>query len=237
MGRVTKQTRPWGDGGKQMTRNVYAANSIRFYDNRPIKVYTDYEDASGKFLNLAVTDYTYEDSAEVERVTATTYAAGVNHQQVTIDETYGEAAAYAYAVGKPKFSQAVNGVQTWYAYEATTEHGAIHKHTVITKANGELVAAQSRKTESFLAEDETTIFTQESIWDGTQWLVLNTTAYEYDDEQRVTKRHAVMDVSPRPNGCVAASCVKRMRMVLPPPMPMILLTSSLEPTAMRYMMD
>ena len=48
-----------------------------------------------KFLNLAVTDYTYEDSAEVERTTATTYAAGVNHQQVTIDETYGEAAATA----------------------------------------------------------------------------------------------------------------------------------------------
>ena len=186
-GRVTKETRPWGDGGKQMTRNVYAANSSRFYDTRPIKVYTDYEDASGKFLNLAVTDYTYEDSAEVERVTATTYAAGVNHQQVTIDETYGEAAAYAYAVGKPKFSQAVNGVQTWHDYEATSEHDAIHKHTVTTKANGELVAAQSRKTESFIAEDETTIFTQESIWDGTQWLLLNTTAYEYDDEQRVTK--------------------------------------------------
>ncbi len=187
MGRVTKQTRPWGDGGKKMTRNVYAANSSRFYDTRPIKVYTDYEDASGKFLNLAVTDYTYEDSAEVERVTATTYAAGVNHQQVTIDETYGEAAAYAYAAGKPKFSQAVNGVQTWHDYEETSEHGAIHKHTVTTKANGELVAAQSRKTESFIAEDETTIFTQESIWDGTQWLLLNTTAFEYDDEQRVTK--------------------------------------------------
>ena len=93
---------------KPFIADVYAANSSRFYDNRPIKVYTDYEDASGTFLNLAVTDYTYEDSAEVERVTATTYAAGVNHQQVTIDETYGEAAAYAYAVGKPKFSQAVN---------------------------------------------------------------------------------------------------------------------------------
>lgn len=32
MVRVTKETRPWGDGGKQMTRKVYAANSSRFYD-------------------------------------------------------------------------------------------------------------------------------------------------------------------------------------------------------------
>ena len=187
MGRVTKQTRPWGDGGKNMTRNVYATNSSRFYDTRPIKVYTDYEMADGTFLNLAVTDYTYEDSAEVERITATTYAAGVNHQQVTIDETYGEAAAYAYAAGKPKFSHAVNGVQTWHDYEATSEHNAAHKHTVTTKANGELVAAQSRKTETFIASDDTATFEQEFIWDGTNWLLLNTTAYEYDEEKRVIK--------------------------------------------------
>ena len=142
-------------------------------------VYTDYEMADGTFLNLAVTDYTYEDSAEVERITATTYAAGVNHQHVTIDETYGEAVSYAYAAGKPKFSQAVNGVQTWHDYEATTEHDAAHKHTVTTKANGELVAAQSRKTETFIAADDTTTFEQEFIWDGANWLLLNTTAYEY----------------------------------------------------------
>ncbi len=73
-------------------------------------------------------------------------------------------------------------------YEATTEHGAVHKHTAITKANNELVAGQSRKTESFIAEDETTVFTQESIWDGTQWLLLNTTAYEYDDENSVSPK-------------------------------------------------
>ena len=186
-GRVTKETRPWGDGGKKMTRNVYAARSSRFYDNRPIKVYTDYEMANGYFLNLAVTDYTYEDSGEVERTTATTFAAGVNHQQVTIDETYGEAASYAYAAGKPMFSQAVNGVQTWHDYEATTEHGAIHKHTSTTKANGELVAAHSRKTETFIAANETTTFEQDFIWDGENWLLLNTAAYEYDEEKRIIK--------------------------------------------------
>ena len=78
-------------------------------------------------------------------------------------------------------------MQTVHEYEATTEHGAIHKHTSITKANGELVAAQSRKSESFIAADDTTTFEQESIWDGTQWLLLSTTAYEYDEQQRVVK--------------------------------------------------
>ena len=106
---------------------------------------------------------------------------------MSIEETFGAEPAYAYAAGKPKFSQDVAGVQTVYEYEATTEHGAIHKHTSISKANGELVAAKSRKSESFIAADDTTTFEQESIWDGTQWLQLNTTAYEYDEQQRVTK--------------------------------------------------
>ena len=78
-------------------------------------------------------------------------------------------------------------MQTVHEYEATTEHGAIHKHTSITKANGELLAAQSRKSESFIAADDTTTFEQECIWDGTQWLLLSTTAYEYDEQQRVVK--------------------------------------------------
>ena len=106
---------------------------------------------------------------------------------MSIEETFGAEPAYAYDAGKPKFSQDIDGVQTVHEYEATTEHGAIHKHTSITKANGELLAAQSRKSESFIAADDTTTFEQESIWDGTQWLLLNTTAYEYDEQQRVVK--------------------------------------------------
>ena len=85
---------------------------------------------------------------------------------MTIDETYGEAAAYAYAVGKPKFSQAVNGVQTWHDYEAKTEHAATHKHTLTTKVNGELGCAQSSRTKEFIADNDTATFEQDFIWDG-----------------------------------------------------------------------
>ena len=90
-------------------------------------------------------------------------------------------------MGKPKFSQAVDGVQTVHEYEATTLHDAIHKHAVITKANGELVAAQSRKSEEFIAADDTVTFEQESIWDGENWLLLSTTAFEYDEQKRVVR--------------------------------------------------
>ena len=42
-------------------------------------------------------------------------------------------------------------------------------------------------TKEFIAADGTTAFEQESIWDGENWLPLNTTAYEYDEQQRVVK--------------------------------------------------
>ncbi len=132
-------------------------------------------------------DYTYEDSAEVERTTAVTHIAGTSQVQTTIEENYGEQPAYAYAAGKPKFSQDISGVQTYHEYAASTEHGARHKHISITKANGALEAAQSRMTEEFIAADGATSFELESIWDGENWLLLSTTAYEYDEQQRVVK--------------------------------------------------
>ena len=65
-GRVSTEISPWGSGGRQRTRYVYAAHSARFYDNRPIKVYTDYQEAnSGSWLNLTVVDYTYSPYGEV----------------------------------------------------------------------------------------------------------------------------------------------------------------------------
>ena len=185
LGRITMEKSPWGADLAKVTRTTYA--TARFFDVRPASVTEYYVNTSGTEVLFRNTAYSYEDSAELERVTTTVTAGGSSQQQVSIEETFGAESAYAYAAGKPKFSQDVTGVQTVHEYEATTEHGAIHKYTTITKANGELVAAQSRKSESFIAANDTTTFVRESIWDGTQWLLLNTTAYEYDEQQRVTK--------------------------------------------------
>ncbi len=184
-GREVLAAEPWAGGYEKITRTTYADS--RFYDNRPATV-TEYRvNSAGSEVLFRTTTYTYEDSDAEEKVTTTVTAGGSSQQQVSISSNYGESASYAYAAGKAQFSQAVNGVQRWHDYEATTEHGAIHKHTVTTKAEGELVAAQSRKTESFIAANDTIMFEQESIWDGSQWLLLNTTEYEYDAQHRVTK--------------------------------------------------
>ncbi len=184
-GRTTMQKSPWGASLAKVTRTTYA--EARFFDVRPASVTEYHVNASGAEVLFRNTAHNYEETAELERVTTTVTAGGSSQQQVSIEETFGAEPAYAYAAGKLKFSQSITGVQTAHEYEATTEHGAIHKHTSITKVNGELVAAQSRKSESFIASDNTTTFEQESIWDGTQWLLLDTTAYEYDEQQRAVK--------------------------------------------------
>ncbi len=184
-GREVLAAEPWAGGYEKITRTTYADS--RFYDNRPATV-TEYRvNSAGSEVLFRTTTYAYEDSDAEEKVTTTVTAGGSSQHQVSISSKYGESASYAYAAGKAKFSQAVNGIQTWHDYEATTEHGAIHKHTVTTKADGELVAAQSRKNEAFIAANDTIMFEQESIWDGSQWLLLNTTEYEYDAQHRVTK--------------------------------------------------
>ena len=185
LGRVTMEKSPWGENLAKVTRTTYADS--RFYDVRPASVSEYHVNASGTEVLFRNTAYAYDETAELERITTTVTAGGSSQQQVSIEETYGAEPAYAYAAGKPKFSQDITGVQTVHEYAATTEHDAIHKHTSITKVNGELVAAQSRKSESFIAANDTTTFELECIWDGSQWLLLDTTAYEYDEQQRVTK--------------------------------------------------
>ena len=185
LGRTTMQKSPWGASLAKVTRTTYA--EARFFDVRPASVTEYHVNTSGTEVLFRNTAHNYEESSELERVTTTVTAGGSSQQQVSIEETFGTNSAYAYAAGKPKFSQDETGVQIWYEYEATSEHGAVHKRIAITKANGELVAAQSHMSESFIAADDTISFEQESIWNGTQWLLLNTTAYEYDEQQRVVK--------------------------------------------------
>ncbi|WP_274285256.1 hypothetical protein [Akkermansia muciniphila] len=123
----------------------------------------------------------------MERVTKTVTAAGSGQEQTSVEETYGEAAAYPYAAGQTKFTRDIAGVETFYDYEAAAEHGAAHKKTAVTKVGGELAAGQSRKTESFLAANDTVLVEQESVWDGDNWLLLSSGAHEYDEEGRRTK--------------------------------------------------
>ncbi|WP_300811394.1 RHS repeat domain-containing protein, partial [uncultured Akkermansia sp.] len=195
-GRVTLEAEPWAGGGEQVTRTEYAG--LRFYDNRPARVAESRALSDGTEIELTAAAYAYERSPLMERVTKTVTAAGSGQEQTSVEETYGEAAAYPYAAGQTKFTRDIAGVETFYDYEAAEEHGAAHKKTAVTKVGGELAAGQSRKTESFLAANDTVLVEQESVWDGDNWLLLSSGAHEYDEEGRRTK-------TTRGNGRVSAT--------------------------------
>ena len=184
-GRVVMEKRPWGNGLAKIQRITYT--DTYSHDITPSSIAEYYVNNSGTEILFRITNFEYLDTYDEKRTITKVTAGGSSQQQVSIEETFGSTPAYAYAAGRPKFSQGIDGVQTWHDYEATTDYEAVHKHTIITKANGELVAAQSRKKEQFIAANDSVTFEQESIWDGTQWLLLDTTAYEYDEQKRITK--------------------------------------------------
>ena len=184
-GRVILQAEPWVGGKEKMIRTAYADK--RFYDNRPVQVMESFLQDNGVEITLSTKTYEYEDSPLVEKVTKTVTVAGSSQHQVSIQETYGEAAIYPYAAGKTKFMQNADGIQTWYDYEEADEHGAVHKCTATTKVNAELVPGQSTKEESFTASDDTVVFERKFIWDGNEWLLLSSSTYEYDEQRRRIK--------------------------------------------------
>lgn len=208
-GRVTLEAEPWAGGGEQITRTEYAG--LRFYDNRPARVAESRALSDGTEIELTAAAYAYERSPLMERVTKTVTAAGSGQEQTSVEETYGEAAAYPYAAGQTKFTRDIAGVETFYNYEAAAEHGAAHKKTAVTRVGGELAAGQSRKTESFLAANDTVLVEQESVWDGDNWLLLSSGAMNTTKKAAARKRPGATAASaPRP-GCAAASSRKRTK--------------------------
>lgn len=184
-GRVILKAEPWAGGKEKIIRTTYADK--RFYDNRPVRVTKSYLQANSVEVTLSTEVYEYEDSPLVEKVTKTVTAVGSSQKQISMEETYGEAAAYPYAAGRMKFTQNMAGIQAWYEYEAAEEYGAAHKCTIITKVNAELVPGQSTKEESFIASDDTVISERKFIWDGHVWFLLSRTSFEYDEERRCIK--------------------------------------------------
>ncbi|WP_205068565.1 hypothetical protein, partial [Bacteroides caccae] len=184
-GRVVLQAMPWAGGGEKGTRTTYA--DLRFNDFRPATEREVIIAQDGTETVLSQRSYTYEDSPEVNRTTVTETALGSDEVHTSISETYGEAAQYPYARGRQKMSQGINGVQTIYTYEATTDHGALHKETSTVQANGSIVPGQSTRTVQYIAENGTTTRKEQYVHTGEDWSLISSEDYEYDAELKLIK--------------------------------------------------
>ncbi|KAA3245077.1 sugar-binding protein, partial [Akkermansia sp. BIOML-A30] len=184
-GRVVLQAMPWAGGGEKGTRTTYA--DLRFNDFRPATEREVIIAQDGTETVLNQRSYTYEDNPEVNRTTVTETALGSDEVHTSISETYGEAAQYPYARGRQKMSQGINGVQTIYTYEATTDHGALHKETSTVQANGSIVPGQSTRTVQYIAENGTTTRKEQYVHTGEDWSLISSEDYEYDAELKLIK--------------------------------------------------
>ena len=184
-GRVILQATPWAGGGEKGTRTTYA--DLRFNDFRPATEREIIIAQDGTETVLSQRSYTYEDSVEIKRTTVTETALGSDQVHTSVSETYGEAAQYPYARGRQKMSQGINGVQTVYTYEASSEYGAIHKVTTTVQANGSIVPGQSTRSVEYIAENGTITRQEQYVHTGDDWSLISSEDYQYDAELKLAK--------------------------------------------------
>ena len=184
-GRVVLEATPWAGGGETAIRTQYA--NLRFNDFRPSMKIELIIEENGTETETFKRIYTYEDTPTVNRTTVTETALGSDHHRISVEEIYGEEAEYSYARGKQKFSQSIDGIQTFSTYEATTEYGAIHKITETVQANGNIIPSQSTLNVEYIAENGTTTRQEQYVHTGVDWSLITSEDYEYDAELRRIK--------------------------------------------------
>lgn len=186
MGRVVLLASPWTNGEyERVIRTTYA--DLRFNDFRPAREVTFLRSRSGEETEIKRTEYSYEDSTLVNRITASTTALGVTGVRVAMNETYGEAAENKYSRGRTRLKKDIQGIEEFYTYENTTQYGAKWKKTMVTQLDGCIILNKSRQTVTFLAEDETITREEQYVSMDRQWGLLATADYEYDDQKRLIK--------------------------------------------------
>ena len=84
-------------------------------------------------------------------------------------------------------SQGINGVQTVYTYEASSEYGAIHKVTTTVQANGSIVPGQSTRSVEYIAENGTITRQEQYVHTGENWSLISSEDYQYDAELKLAK--------------------------------------------------
>ena len=183
-GRETVHMEPWSGGERKGTYTYY-----RYSDRPDPDIIHQYVVLTVNAVRLRDTRYTYEETNDIRRVTRRTTALGAEGEQVEITETWMPSASNIHARGRVKMHQAVNGVQTSYNYEATSEYGALYKVTAETRIEGEAVPGQSKRKVTYVSAQGTNTRVEKYafLMDGT-WALTDTADYEYDKEKRWVKR-------------------------------------------------
>ncbi|MBR1978047.1 MAG: RHS repeat protein, partial [Akkermansia sp.] len=204
-GRCIKETAPSG-AVSTFTYDACGREMVRmtpYHGNHTLAVYTYYREPRSAdpdisyrraVLNETATqiwreDYTYEEQDGYRRVTKSTQALGCTEPRVEITETWLDSAEEPLCRGRLRMSQGVDGVQTWYSYEACSDFGAVYKVTAETRADGVAVPAHSRREVTYISAVGNNMRHEvyRLLSNGT-WALAESETYEYDCENHWVKR-------------------------------------------------
>ena len=186
-GRVFALYEPWAGDGRKITYHFYEEESSANSDLKFVRV--DLEKSDGSPVQLSRTDYAYVEAEEYRRVEKRTSALGAADPRLEVEETWRGSCANVHARGRVKMTQNRLGVQTHYAYAATSEYGALYTVTAETKIAGGLVNGKSTREVRFVSSDGNTTRSEKYALDeaGT-WRLTTAADFEYDAQNRETKR-------------------------------------------------
>ena len=188
-GRMMKSTEPWRAGDHILITDYTYANTSDTRYSSEIATITRWlrENGAASMTELSTETHTYTVSDGIKREEIRTTALGSSHTHLSVTETWTNDAPQALDKGRIRMTQDVNGVQTWYSYEASSAHGAIYTITSETRVNGEPVPGQSRRTVEYINAEGNTVREEEYILlpAGT-WEKLNGVTHTYNTQNQLT---------------------------------------------------
>lgn len=131
--RVVITTTPWAGGKSRLVQTTYLDDGSE-YSNETKQVDDNIVLTSGSVKLLRRDVYTYTVADRIKRVEKRSTANGTTRLEAT--ETWQGSAENVHARGRTRMSQGADGVQTWYDYAATTDHGALYSVTAETRVEG-----------------------------------------------------------------------------------------------------
>ena len=188
-GRVVKTFEPWGAGDYTLiTDYAYAYSSAERYSSELASLTRKLRrNGTNTMITLSTESYTYSVANGIRREEIRSTAAGSSHTHLQITETWTDDAPAALDRGRTRMTQAVNGLQQWYTYAATSQYGALYTITTESRMNGEPVPGYSRRSVSYINASGNTVRGEEYILlSSGVWQLLSGATHSYNSRnQRV----------------------------------------------------
>ena len=190
-GRLVSRDEPWAESGRRITRYTYAYSGEANFNDDPATETVELLPLEGHIKTLATTAYSYTTANHVKRTEQRVTGPGITGTRFTAKEQWLASAPDVYARGRMRMTRKVDGVQTWYDYAATAEHGALYTETVETRLNGETVPGQSTRTTTWItAEGQRVRKESHALLTGGEWAITESASYEFDTQNRWVKKTA-----------------------------------------------